>query len=145
MLTTSRKKKKILILDDSPIEVRFMRDAIEQADPKVEFEHETDAFAAISRLKDDDRRPDIFLLDLRMPAVSGFEFLALMKEKGISHLPVIVMTNSSDPDDEERAMEGGADEYITKPHSLEGYLEVAEDLLTNWLNRDDKNGGSGAN
>lgn len=131
-----KKKKRILILDDSPIEVRFMRDAMVKVGPDIEFTHETDAISAFNMLASGDDAPDLFLLDLRMPVISGLEFLALMAEKGGRKMPVVVMSNSADPNDISAARRLGADDFITKPHSLEGYLQVAEDLLDNWFDGD---------
>jgi diguanylate cyclase (GGDEF)-like protein len=62
------------------------------------------------------RRPDVLLLDLMMPEVSGFDILrAMRKESELQYIPVIVLTAASDPETKLQALEMGATEFLSKP------------------------------
>jgi diguanylate cyclase len=61
-------------------------------------------------------RPDVVLLDLMMPEVSGFDVLAAMRSQPqLQYIPVIVLTAASDPDTKLQALEMGATEFLAKP------------------------------
>ena len=61
-------------------------------------------------------RIDMVLLDIVMPVMDGFETLAVMREDaGLSGIPVVVITAGDDPDDEIKALNLGATDFITKP------------------------------
>ena len=72
--------------------------------------------------------PDLVLLDLNLPEVSGFQICRDLKRR--SALPVLVLTSRDQLRDEVHALELGADEYLTKPYRKERLLarEVAKDL-----------------
>ncbi|GHS90105.1 hypothetical protein AGMMS49957_15050 [Synergistales bacterium] len=70
--------------------------------------------AAIKRVADD--KPDLILLDILMPDMSGFEVLKKLKESNESkNIPVIFITGLSNPENEEKGLKLGAADYITKP------------------------------
>ena len=61
-------------------------------------------------------RPDILLLDLMMPRVSGFDILQQIRShQALSHLPVLILTSSSDPETKLQALDLGASEFLAKP------------------------------
>jgi CheY-like chemotaxis protein len=63
-----------------------------------------------------EEKPDLILLDIRMPDFNGFDFLnAVFADDEICHIPVIVCTASAEADTEARCLEMGAKFYITKP------------------------------
>jgi len=65
-----------------------------------------------------DRRPDVLLVDWMLPDTSGLEFTrALKRERDTRDLPVIMLTARADEADKVAGLEGGADDYITKPFS----------------------------
>lgn len=78
--------------------------------------------------------PELILLDLRMPGLSGFDVLRRMKEgsDGIRAVPAIVCSDSTDPEDERRARELGAIGYFRKPMSLEGMRRLISDVRAIW-------------
>lgn len=68
--------------------------------------------------------PDIILLDLMLPHVSGYEICkAVKKDLGIWRTPVIIMSTLTKPEQKDRAAEAGADHFIDKPYSLKQTLE----------------------
>ncbi|MDJ0840512.1 MAG: response regulator [Acidobacteriota bacterium] len=78
--------------------------------------------------------PDLIVLDMNMPRMSGCEALAELKQSGrTSQIPVIVFTTSDDPEERRRALELGAEDFITKPLQFEGFLGVVEELHKDYL------------
>ena len=64
-------------------------------------------------------KPDLILLDLMLPKLSGFEVCKLLKtDNDTWRIPVIIMSTLSDPESKERAKEAGADYFIPKPYDL---------------------------
>jgi len=69
-------------------------------------------------------KPDIILLDIMMPEISGLDILRQMRrDPALANIPVIVVTAKSMPSDIKNGMEAGASTYLTKPV---GYLELKE-------------------
>ncbi len=69
----------------------------------------------------ENRRPglDMAILDVMMPGMDGFEVLRELREQehGETHLPVMLLTARAEDADQVRGLEGGADDYVTKPFS----------------------------
>lgn len=79
-------------------------------------------------------RPVLVLLDLNLPGTDGREVLEEMKsDQDLKDIPVIVMTTSSDQRDVERCYKDGANSYVTKPVTFEGYLEAVKRLHMYWF------------
>ena len=83
-------------------------------------------------------RPDLVLLDLRLPRVDGFEVLRRLKaSEEISHIPVVVLSTSEAEGDIAEAYHTGACSYLVKPAEFEAYIELIRGLGHYWsdLNR----------
>jgi CheY-like chemotaxis protein len=83
-------------------------------------------------------RPDLVLLDLRLPRVDGFEVLRRMKAtQDVSHIPVVVLSTSEAEGDIAAAYQTGACSYLVKPAEFEAYIELIRGLGHYWsdLNR----------
>lgn len=109
--------RKLLVVDDETEIVDFLKIFFEERD----FEVETASSGDKAIEKADKFRPQIMLLDVQMPGMSGMEVLKAVKEKH-PEIKVIMVTALETRDKIEEAMRLGADNYITKPLSLE-YLE----------------------
>lgn len=106
-----REHKRILVVDDEPRMIDFIRMNLE-----LEGFHVSEARNGIDAL--DSLRtqlPDLVILDIMMPQLDGFETLRMMRE--FSSIPVIMLTAKGEEDDKVRGLELGADDYITKPFS----------------------------
>ena len=78
--------------------------------------------------------PDLVLLDLKMPAVDGFEVLRQMKSASlIKRLPVVILTSSREEGDRALSYDLGVNSYLVKPVSFEGFLEVIRRVGNYWL------------
>ncbi len=107
----SLERRRILVVDDEERMVRFIRMNLEHDGFQV-----NEAFngkQAIQKMRD--VTPDLILLDVMMPDLDGFEVLETVRE--FSNVPVIMLTAKGEEDDRVRGLEGGADDYITKPFS----------------------------
>ena len=103
----------ILAVDDLPENLTLLSEMVghEGADVRV-----ANSGAAALRYARLEPRPDLILLDIMMPEMDGHAVLAeLMKDDRTRHIPVIFVTALGDPVDEQRGLDEGAVDYITKP------------------------------
>jgi len=101
---------KILIVDDSTVNNIMLENLFD--DQGYETHSEVESESALEALKT--LQPDILLLDIMMPGMSGFEVLKQMKKESI-HIPTIVLTAYKNSDYKKQAIELGAKAYFTKP------------------------------
>ena len=108
---------KLLIVDDEIEICDFLQMFFEERDFKVEVAYNgTEALEKVASFK-----PDVVLLDIKLPGMDGLEVLAKIKEQ-FSHVRVLMVTAIETSEKIDEALRLGADNYITKPLSLE-YLE----------------------
>jgi len=103
----------IMIVDDEPITMEVVQAFLEEADYRsfVLIDKSTQAMNAL-----EETRPDILLLDLIMPDVSGFDILeAVRAHPKLKHLPIIILTSASDAKSKLRALDLGANDFLAKP------------------------------
>ena len=111
MVSSAPRRRRILVVDDEPRMIHFIRLNLEHDGFEV-FEA-TSGLKALEQFRD--QLPDLILLDVMMPDIDGFETLRLIRE--ISNVPVIMLTAKGEEEDRVRGLELGADDYITKPFS----------------------------
>ena len=106
-------KAKIMIIDDESITLEMVKAYLEEAGYSNFFlvEKSTEAMQQI-----EENGPDILLLDLMMPEVTGFDILAQVREHPkLHHLPIIVLTASTDTESKLHALDLGATDFLAKP------------------------------
>ena len=111
MSANPSRRRRILVVDDEPRMIHFIRLNLEH--DGFEVVETSSGSKALDQLRD--QLPDLILLDVMMPDLDGFETLRLIRE--ISTVPVIMLTAKGEEDDRVRGLELGADDYITKPFS----------------------------
>ncbi len=126
---------RLLIVDDEARNVRLLRSILETAN-YTNIESTSDSRRVVELFLD--FKPDLVLLDLRMPHVDGFEVLrqlsALVSEE--SFLPIIVLTADITQEARERALSEGASDFLTKPFDItEVLLRINNLLRTRHLNQ----------
>jgi CheY-like chemotaxis protein len=78
--------------------------------------------------------PILIMVDLSLPAISGFELLNWLRQQPqFKTLPVVVFSSSARAEDIKRAYELGANDYVQKPTSGAQFVEVVQDLRKKWL------------
>jgi len=84
--------------------------------------------------RDTSKVPKVVLLDLKLPKISGFEVLNLIKsDKRLKSIPIVVMTSSKEERDVEQCYELGVNSFITKPVVSEQFMDVVTKLGFYWL------------
>lgn len=103
----------IMMVDDEPVMINLIQIYLEEAG-YTQFYGLSDSTKAIEELEQ--KQPDLLLLDLVMPDVDGFEVLrAVRADPKTKHLPVVVLTSSSDTETKLKALELGATDFLAKP------------------------------
>ena len=118
--------QKILLVEDNRELRIFMYNSLIDTYHVVEAD---DGVEALEKIRSE--QPDIIVTDLMMPRMDGIELIDKVRHDfTMSHLPIIMLTARHSPDDRVKAMEFGADGYITKPFSIELLLARIDNLLT---------------
>jgi CheY-like chemotaxis protein len=103
----------IMMVDDEALAIEVTRLHLEEVG-FTRFVSTTDATRAMALLAE--TQPDLLLLDLMMPGLTGFQILELMEEKGmLKYVPTIILTAAGNPTTKLKALELGATEFLTKP------------------------------
>jgi len=132
----------ILLVDDSRLDVELTLDAFQQAHLANHVEVLRNGQDAIDYLlgrgpyadRTRFRVPQIVLLDLKMPVVDGFEVLRQVKgTPNVRRIPIIVLTSSREEGDRALSYEFGANSYLVKPVSFDGFLDVVGAIRDYWL------------
>lgn len=105
----SRDGKRVLVVDDEPRMINFIRMNLElEGHQVIEARNGLEALEAVRT-----KLPDIMLLDVMMPQLDGYETLRMLRE--FSSVPVIMLTAKSEENDRVYGLELGADDYVVKP------------------------------
>ncbi|MEE9615088.1 MAG: response regulator [Thermodesulfobacteriota bacterium] len=122
------KKRKILIIDDEPHIVEYVKGALElDGGDSYAIETAGDGYEAL--IKVGDFKPDLLILDIRMPRIDGFEVCRRLRlEETTKGIKILAMT-AFGKDDMERIIQCGADRCLPKPLRVEKLRKDVERLL----------------
>jgi CheY-like chemotaxis protein len=129
----------ILLVEDSPADVRLTREALADAGVLSHLRVAADGVEAIDILRrrggySDAARPDLILLDLNLPKKDGREVLAEIKgDPDLGRIPVIVLTTSRAQEDILRAYQLHANAFVSKPVGFQEFLSAVRSLERFWL------------
>jgi two-component system, chemotaxis family, response regulator Rcp1 len=129
----------VLLVEDSPGDVRLTREAFKDARVHINLHVASDGAEAMAFLGREGKhsnapRPDLILLDLNLPKKDGREVLAELKESpALKCIPVVILTTSAAEADIQASYQSHANCYITKPVDLEGFLKVVKSIDNFWL------------
>ena len=113
MVTELNVKRKILIVEDDPINLKILENIVKDNYDGI---FARDGVEAIEMLRDNSDKLSLVLLDLMMPDMDGFEVMQFMKDdKVLKHIPVIVCT--AEQSEEVKCFQMGAADFITKPYN----------------------------
>ncbi len=116
----------ILVVDDSTTNVVLLEAILDEKGYRIETAlNAKEAYTIIAK-----QSPDLILLDLLMPKISGFDFLAQIRSDEITkNTPVIVVSALTDEENISRIMDMGAIDFIKKPIDLQYLVEKVESVL----------------
>ena len=118
--------EKILIVEDNELNLRLFCDLLRVHG--FEVEPVRDGREALDRARAFE--PDVIIMDIQMPHVSGLELIELIKaEEALAHVPILAVTAYAAKGDEERIRDAGAEGYVSKPISVAKFVEAVRDLL----------------
>jgi two-component system, cell cycle response regulator DivK len=122
---------KILVVDDSTTNVVLLEAILDEKGYQIETAlNAKEAYAIIER-----DSPDLILLDLLMPKISGFDFLEeIRKNDKTKNTPVIVVSALTDEENVEKIMKMGAIDFVKKPIDLQYLVDKVESVLQNAYN-----------
>ncbi len=115
--------KTVLVVEDDPASTKLYREALEVIGYNVLHAKDGMEGWRIAR----EHRPDLILMDIRLPGVSGLDVTKWLKaDETLKSIPVIAITAFAMEGDEEKMLEGGCDAYIPKPISVPDFLQTVE-------------------
>jgi two-component system response regulator AtoC len=115
--------RRVLVIDDDEALCQLLARML--ADLKCDVEYETSPLRAVERVAQ--AKPDLILLDIRMPQMSGLQVLQAIQATG-GRVPVVMITGHADLKTAKRAMRAGAYDYVTKPFDI----DVLRSILTDY-------------
>ncbi len=129
----------ILLVEDNPADARLVQEALVERALDAALFWMPSGEQALAFLRHDAAQsaalmPDLVLLDLNLPGLSGHEVLAAIKQDpSLLHIPVVVLTSSSAPADVRAAYRAHANAYLVKPDDFDDFLALVADLHHHWL------------
>jgi len=118
--------KKVLIVEDNELNMKLFHDLLEAQGYDILETREGLQALSLAR----EHRPDLILMDIQLPEISGLEVTKWLKEdEELASIPVVAVTAFAMKGDEERIREGGCEAYISKPISVAHFLGTIRSLL----------------
>jgi|SRR5271154_3208116 len=131
----------VLLVEDSPGDVRLTQEAFRDANRSVHLHVATDGVEAMAFLRKQGAhlnapRPDLILLDLNLPKMDGREVLAHIKEdESLKTIPTVILTTSDAEADIVKSYQLQANCYLTKPVQLDAFETLVKSINDFWLTK----------
>ncbi len=124
--STNGSAKTVLVVEDNELNMKLFHDLLETHGYNII--QTKDGMDALRLARE--HRPDLILMDIQLPGVSGLEVTKWIKEDdNLKSIPVIAVTAFAMKGDEEKIREGGCEAYIAKPISVTNFLETVHRFL----------------
>jgi chemotaxis family two-component system response regulator Rcp1 len=133
------KVKTILLIEDSPGDVRLTREAFRGVEDVLLFHVASDGAEAVSFLRREGvhgyaPRPDLILLDLNLPRMDGRQVLSVIKQDDdLKTIPTVILTTSERDEDIEAAYQLRANCYLAKPVEFDAFESLVRSISVFWL------------
>jgi two-component system, chemotaxis family, response regulator Rcp1 len=140
-VATNGGTKEVLLVEDSPGDVRLMQEAFGTANPSIHLHVASDGMEAMAYLMHQGihvnaRRPDLILLDLNLPKMDGREVLAHIKtDDTLKTIPTIILTTSDAQADVTKSYQLQANCYLSKPVQLDAFEGLVKSINDFWLTK----------
>lgn len=134
-----RKTIEILLVEDSPTDRLIITEAFTKSRLKTEIHSVGDGVEALKYVRREHpysrmARPDLILLDLNLPRMSGHEVLSTLKESAeYRTIPIAVLSSSADSEDIRKAYSHYANCYISKPVEFKGFIRAVRSIEQFWF------------
>jgi chemotaxis family two-component system response regulator Rcp1 len=131
----------VLLVEDSPGDVRLTKEAFREANRTIHIHVANDGVEAMAFLRREGAhvqapRPDLILLDLNLPRMDGREVLAHIKDdEGLKTIPTVILTTSEAEADILKSYQLQANCYLIKPVQLDEFEAVVKSINDFWLTR----------
>lgn len=135
-------QKRILLVEDNPDDELLTLDALRVGGVTTEIVVARDGAEAVDYLfgtgdyngRDTTVQPQLILLDLKLPKLSGHDVLRRVRADQRTRLiPVVILTSSNEPSDLERGYENGVNSYVQKPVEFEEFIHAVRTMGMYWL------------
>ena len=127
-LGVSMKPIEVLLVEDEAGDLLLMKQALDREPIPISIHIAVNGKQAAQILSEDHFTPNVIILDLNLPELSGLGFL---DGYGLD-APVVVFTSSTNPRDRERCLELGAKECVSKPTDLDDYRHAVSQIVRKW-------------
>ncbi len=115
--------KTVLIVEDNELNMKLFNDLLEAHGFSTILTRDGMDALRLAR----ENLPDLIIMDIQLPEVSGLEVTRMLKaDEGLKSIPVIAVTAFAMKGDEEKIREGGCQDYIAKPISVENFLSTVK-------------------
>lgn len=120
------KKKKILIVEDNPANLKMLKLILENVDCEILEALDGKEALAVSI----EKVPDLILMDIQIPLIDGLEVTRrLRKMEGFTKTPIVALTAFAMEKDEQAGLDAGCSEYMVKPFSTTKLLKIVKKYL----------------
>jgi DNA-binding response OmpR family regulator len=127
-------KQTILLIDDDQAEVMIAKRVLSKIAPELGIDASFSGEAGLALLRSGRPLPELVLLDLKMPGLSGLGVLRQIRgDEHLKHLPVIIVTNSTLESDRQESLAAGASDYLHKAFDITRFSSDIEALLRRYL------------
>jgi len=141
MITYStRYRNHILLIEDNNLDSTLVKNAFLDSDSNTNINILKEGNEALLYLKKEGKyakatRPDLIILDLKLPKCNGYEILAYLKNnKNTKCIPVVILTTSAMGSDVDKSYSNYANCYVTKPSDFDDFIETLKIVKNFWLN-----------
>ena len=117
------------MVDDNLGDARLLQEALYDRRSCVDLSFAGNGTEALKVLRDADPMPDLIVMDIKMPGMSGLELLKVIRDDPrLKDAKVIILTGSDAPEDRRAAQRLGAIDYCIKPDRLDGWMALSTKL-----------------
>lgn len=126
MTNEQQNKKLVMIVEDNDLNLKLFRDLLEAHGYATM--HTRDGFQVLDLVRN--KRPDLILMDIQLPEVSGIEVTGWLKaDDALKSIPIIAITAFAMRGDEEKIRAGGCDDYLSKPIAVHQFIATVKKYL----------------
>lgn len=141
VLQVDTSRYNIMLVDDDPVQIELARSAVAASCPEIDLTVVGGGDAVLdwfgSSVRNNERKPDILLLDLKLPKLEGLAVLRkLRSHAAASEIPIVVFSAGYTQADVQMSYRAGANSFVAKPATLGEFTECFRERLAYWMNSD---------